>query len=324
MTRPLARSCRAAFAAPLVLAVAALCARPGHAQDGGSLYRAGVEAYGRGDYDVACRQFAESHRVEARSAPLYMLGRCEERRGRLATAMGHFEQVLALPGVDAATRDHAQRELDSLRGRVPKLVVAVAPDAPAGMKATLDGAPIALGAPVPVDPGQHQLEITAPGSAPQRNLVDAIEAQTVTVTAAPRPAFGGHQPPPAAAARPATGPPVAAPPDASGSHTMRTAGFVAGGVGIAALGVAAVTGILVLDRSSTFDDPASSASEREDARSAGETLIAVNWVGWALGLSGVGLGAALLIASAGGDGSGARPSARVSLTPGGAVAHGRF
>ncbi len=321
MTRPVARR-RAAVAAGFFLATAALCARPGHAQDGGTLYRAGVEAYGRGDYDVACRQFAESHRVDAKSAPLYMLGRCQERRGRLATAMGHFEQVLALPGVDAATRDHAQRELDSLRARVPKLVVAVGPDAPAGMKATLDGSPIALGAPVPVDPGQHQVDITAPSSLPQRNVVEAVEAQTVTVTAALRPDVAASQPPPAAPS--AATPPPAVAPDASGGSTLRTAGFVAGGVGIAALGVATVTGILVLDRSSTFDDPASSPSQREDARSAGETLIAVNWVGWAVGLAGVGLGAALLIGSAGGAGSSARPSARISLVPGGAVASGRF
>jgi hypothetical protein len=156
--------------------------------------------------------------------------------------------------VDAAARDgrtdrvrFAGDHVASLEKRVSRLTVAVAPEAAAtpGLEVALDGAPLprALwGAAQPVDPGAHEVTARADGKAPWRTSVrvaDQHDSATVTV--------GALDDPGRPEAATAGGEPVL-PDTADPGRGRRTAGYLVGGLGIAALGVGAYFGVSALSK----------------------------------------------------------------------------
>jgi hypothetical protein len=100
----------------------------------------------------------------------YHVALCEERLGRLATALQAY-----LTAEDQAAHTDAQdvlrlvgTQLTSLMPRVPRLALQVAPNLP-DATVTLDGATVEhtrLGGAFPIDPGIHRIEARAPGRAP--------------------------------------------------------------------------------------------------------------------------------------------------------------
>jgi hypothetical protein len=109
----------------------------------------------------------------------YHIALCDEHLGRVATALAGFTAAR-----DEAIAENAQdvlrlvgQEMSPLVARVPRLSIRVSP-AVAGTQVTLDGAvvrPEQIGATVPVDPGLHRVEATAPGRAPTRMEVTLDE-----------------------------------------------------------------------------------------------------------------------------------------------------
>ncbi len=68
------------------------------------------------------------------------------------------------PGSDHVA--YAKERVAALEPRVPRLTIKLADGAPDGTKVTLDGQEVAagdIGNPLPVDPGQHVIDVTAPG-----------------------------------------------------------------------------------------------------------------------------------------------------------------
>jgi hypothetical protein len=142
-----------------------------------------------GDYAGGCPKFADSMALYPTTSTALNLARCHEHAGELAAAWDAYHAALAHNG---ETRDARRRKglealardgLAALEPRLPRLRVVVE-DGPPGLAVTRDGQPVpvsALGESVPVDPGAHRIEATAPGHRPLRRTVDLREGETESV-----------------------------------------------------------------------------------------------------------------------------------------------
>jgi hypothetical protein len=180
----------------------------------------------------------------------YHVALCEEHLGHLAAALDEYtaaegqaraenaEDVLHLVG----------KRLADLGPRVPRLTIRLVPGVP-DATVTLDGAklsPAVFGTALPLDPGEHRIEATAPDRPPtirsvtmHERDVTAVDLQVAKPTPPPSPA--PVAPSPAANATPA--PPPSPPPETPAPPTgpSRTGAILAtaGAVVLVGTGVAA-------------------------------------------------------------------------------------
>ena len=271
--------------------------------------------------------------VEGNGSPnarLYV-GHCLQQLGKYVEAHKAFTAVVKQTTQRAdtkyeQTREAALAQLGLLEPRVAKVVVSVV-DVPSGLAVTLDGAPVEekdLGSPIVVEPGAHHIEGSAAQMTPvTRDVnVEAGESKTTILT------FKKSETSPAPAATTETTA-VKVETPSSGKFPMRTAGFIAGGVGVAGLAVFTIAG---LSAKSTFNrmsetcgaagcaDPGQ-ISEIDKGRSQ-QTLANV---GLAVGIVGLAAGATLVILSRNQNSDPAATVAVSGLPGGGALSYmGRF
>jgi hypothetical protein len=181
-----------------LLATAMAAAMVGHAMAGGpagsgagpdearrtALYREGVDLANAGKWGDAVKRFREV--VAIRSAPpaLFTLAQAEEHTGELATAERTYERALteAQAAHTADVAEAARDALSSIEPRVPRLVIMLAKPVD-GATATLDGAPVAIGEPVKVNPGERHVVVSAPGRRAFQSSISLTAGQSVGVTA---------------------------------------------------------------------------------------------------------------------------------------------
>jgi hypothetical protein len=300
------RSLYAATAVAILLAVA----RPAAADAGDNpkahaLFLEGRAALDKGDYPTACAKFTASLALAERASALLNLAQCEQIQGRLVAALAHWQKGIALlpPGDDrvAVSRERAA----ALAARVPRFTLELDAAAPPGTRVEVDGADADLAdlrSGKPLDPGRHTIVLIAPGHAEQRATVILVEREAKTVTLA-------------------ISPPIAS----SGGSAVRTAGFAIGGVGVASLIVAGVTGGMLVARNATIqaDCPNKVCSRAGfDLINGGGPLEIANAVAWGVGLAGIATG---VIMVAVGHGPKATQIAPTALPGGGGLwATGRF
>jgi hypothetical protein len=109
-------------------------------------------------------------KVKLTAGVRYHIALCDEHLGLVATALAGFTAAQ-----DEAVAENSQdvlrlvgQEMSPLAARVPRLSIRVSP-AVAGTQVTLDGEvvrPEQIGGTIPVDPGLHRVDATAPGRAP--------------------------------------------------------------------------------------------------------------------------------------------------------------
>ena len=161
----------------------------------------------------------------------YNIGQCEEGLGRIGAALADYELAERQAAGDPKSADVAmlaQSRASALRSRVPRLTLALPGPAPEGLAVTIDNAPIApasVGVALPVDPGHHTIDATAPRRAPLHREIDIKERGAIRVVIDVGPAVPG-------------GDEANATPDPGSSR--RTAGFVVAGLG----GAAAITSVI--------------------------------------------------------------------------------
>lgn len=241
------------FLLPAALLVAA-GARAGSA-DAEAAFREGRKAMQAGDLATACARFADSERIEPAPGTLLNLADCEERTGKLSSAKEHFGLAASgFPRGDVR-RGIAMQRIAEIEKRLAHLTLRLAATAPADT-VVHDGAALVagadLGAARVVDPGTHVVVVTAPGHADRSYSLTLHDGDQVeqTIDAGEVVAAAAPAPPVAPAALPS--PPVETAPASNASGAgVRTAGFVVGAVGVAAIATGAVTGLLALDRAST-------------------------------------------------------------------------
>ncbi|AUX43898.1 hypothetical protein SOCE26_053540 [Sorangium cellulosum] len=277
------------------------------------LFQDGKRLMDEGKISEACAKLAESQRVDPTVGTLLNLAVCHEKEGKTASAWAEFKEASALSaGIGQQDRSQfAAKRAAALEAHLTRLALEVAQPVP-GMVITLNGkelsAAAATGTGIPVDPGAAAIEAKAPGKQPwsqQVTLDPGSGTKQVTIPPLadiPAPAQAAPAPP---APRPAAAPPppassTAAAPGPAGSP-MRTLGFIAGGVGVASLGVGAVLGVMTLRRAADVEDGCSGSfgcspadvATNEDAR----TTALVSTITVGAGLACLGAGVALVLMS---------------------------
>lgn len=332
------RSTRSAISAAVLLASLAASA-PALADGTGTdpvaaaaLFQEGRDAAKRGDYAAACPKLADSYRLDPAPGTLLNLADCTERLGKLASAWQLFQQATEHLASSDARLAPAKLRTAALEARLSRLTVVLAPNAPEGTQVRRDATELGRGGlstALPVDPGDHEIVVIAPGREERRYSVSVAEGRTERILVEPG-ASVQKAPAQEAAPLPPLAAPAPAPASPRGMSTTRTVGLIVSGVGLAGIGGAIVTGLILPRKQSTVDtncDPDFVCNhEGFAAAQAGKSLAAANTTLWIVGGVLTGVGAALVVF--GGNGGAPRPGAAFTLYPlsGGAGASlaGRF
>jgi hypothetical protein len=227
----------------------ALTARPAAAQDKKELSKAraqfqrAIELEQAGNYSSALEQFREVGQVRMTPQVRFHIASCEEKLGRLVTALGGYQ--LAFADADSVGDDF-KAEVDAavtrLQASIPKLLIQRGSGAEAA-EIQLDGVTLgasSVGVPVPLDPGPHAISAKAPSALPFSQTVTILENEQKTVDVKLEPEPQEARP----AATVDTGTPVE-------KGNPRLVPYVIGGVGIASL---IGSGVLFALRQSTYSD----------------------------------------------------------------------
>ena len=294
--------------APLVLALAAAATWPSSAraqsdQDKGVatvLFDEAKALLAAGKVGEACRKLEESRRLDPLPGTILNLASCHEREGLTASAMAGFREARAM-----AERDHrddrvafAEEHMKALEPRLSMLVIVVGPDADRPeLSVTRDGIALgraAWGTRIPVDPGTHVIEASAPGKAKRR--VEIRVGPDGDVQKATLPALEDEAPPPPVVPPPAAPvtlappPPLPpeAPPPARGLSSRRVWAIASAGVGVLGVGAGSYFGARAI---SLHNDP--NAPGNTSLNNQAKFAADASTVTFAVGLVGLGLGAFL-------------------------------
>lgn len=248
-----------------------------------ALFRAALNARDKGDWNTACEKFHASMELDPVASTLINIAKCHEHEGKLATAWADINRAMVL---NRETSGEQRREelahygkglIDNLEPRLPKLKILIH-SKPSGLEIKRNGVNVstALGDPLPVDPGVHEIEATARGYLTEKRTVQVAEKQTVTVELS--------------LVKDVTSP-------------RRVTAYVVGGVGLAGLVLGGVMGGLTYDKLGVIKNNCSPPTEKERwcnatgltaADSAQSTGLA-STIGFAVGGVGVATAAILLL-----------------------------
>jgi tetratricopeptide (TPR) repeat protein len=192
-----------------------------------------------GNYARACPKLEESQRLDPAPGTLLNLADCEEKTGQLASAWQHLRALADQIPASDERRAVIQQRAAAMDKRVPRVVIVSPVHPPRGMRITRDGVELGLaatGIPIPANPGEHVVLVTAPGRADKRITFTLSEGITKTVNAELGPAERREGGDPVEPERP------------SSPAAKRTVGFIVGGLAVVALGVGTAFGLAALSK----------------------------------------------------------------------------
>ncbi len=300
----------------LVLAIVlSLLAGPVHAQSEAERQAArtlGEEAlklYESHDYEAAYDRFDKANRLlQAPTLELYM-ARSQLRLGKLASAYDHFrrgaeaELAADAPSQFVDAQQEARAALAKLEPRVPTLQVTVAGAGEGQRSLMIDGQPVtgwSADEPLRLDPGEHSVEVSAPGFESAVAIIRLTEGDAETLELALQPRADGEVT----------------------EEGILWPAIVAHGVGAFGLALGVITGVMA---TSEADDIKSRCAdnhclpEDEAQGDEAEVLAGLSTVGFVLAGAGAVAGVVLTVwrlSDPSGSGRDGGPSAVVKLAPG--------
>ncbi len=281
-----------------------------------SLAGEGYQALQQKDYAAAADRFSRADALV--HAPTLMVdwARALVGLGKFVEAQERYEQIIR-EGIDPKAPKSWQKafndagtELAALKPRLAWVTITVSGSSDA--RVTIDGAPVppaAIGVRRAINPGERQLRVSAKGYLVQKKTLELAEGSDTqaefTLEADPdQQAQASNMLDSNAPASPSTV-------DKRSPVPM----YVAFGVGGAGLIVGGVTGALALSKHSSLSKACNSngqcPSSESDTLSSYHTLGTISGVGFAVGLAGVGAGAALWFLNKGAE----RPAAGLTVRP---------
>ncbi|HWU90317.1 MAG TPA: hypothetical protein VN253_23795 [Kofleriaceae bacterium] len=215
-----------------------------------ALFADGQKAISAGDIEAACAKFEASLAKVTQLGTQLALASCYEKLGKTASAYGEFRAAAgaARKAHDMQRQVFAEQHATALEGRLSKLVVKLEPGYRIdGLEVKRDGMalmPAELGSAVPVDPGEHVIEGSAPGWTPYSYKVTVPpEPGTVEVIV---PALGKA---PVRVEEPKAEPKVMVQQPAPEQRTRRRyLAYGLGGGGIAVVGASLIIGAVASSR----------------------------------------------------------------------------
>lgn len=288
------------------------------------LYVEGVKHLAKGELEKAVERFERALALEPSAPLLFNLGQAQLKLGRLVAAKKSLVEAVALAEKKGPKSivELATTALGELGDRVPQISIEAVRGV-SGAKVTLDGAEVAAdGKGIDVDPGRHEVVVTAPGYERFKVSLELAEGdrERVTPTLVSTSEKGAADPEPVVAERQRGSTPVAP--------------LVVGGLGLVAVGAAGYFYLQVKDieddRKALWEEsgcpgptcpngePGEAESLREDAESKAR-----------LGNILLGVGATAIVAGGVWYYFASRPKKTeaavvVSPVPGGAIVSGRF
>lgn len=251
-----------------------------------------------GRWSDALEKLRRVAQVRQTAGVRYHIALCEEHLGQIASALADYTAAETQARVENA-QDVLRlvgKELIAASLRAPRVTIRVTPDLP-DLQIALDGAPLArerVGVPVPVDPGEHRIEATAPKHTPAHATVTVREQEAVVLDLelapmAVPPGTANGTPPSSTPNAFGPGETMAAPAAGTPPHSAHTGAIASTATAIALAG-AGVTAFLIAgsDHSSAVSEcaqiPSLSANACDSQR---------NWVrAWDFAAAGAWLGAA--------------------------------
>ena len=219
-----------------------------------TLFEEGKRLITRGDIATACEKFEASLQKIVQLGTQIALASCYEKLGKTASAWGEFRTAAS-----AASKAHDKRQqfaedhAAALEARLSKIAIMIIANRVDGLVIKRDGADVTaaeFGTAVPVDPGEHTVEASAPGRV-SWSIKVSVPA-TPGVVDVPVPALEKETERAVVEAPRAASPIVAPPPPADDSgeprRHRRVIAYAVGGGGIAMVGVSLVFGALASSR----------------------------------------------------------------------------
>jgi hypothetical protein len=259
---------------------------PAHAGDVAAaevLFQKGRAAMEGGDYETAGANFAESYHLDAAVGTVMNLAVCEEKLGMLAKSWEHWQHALRALSPNDRRRQFVEERIAALEADLPTLTIVVKVDNPQRIELERNGVAlgqVAWGVAVPVDPGVHEVVVKSPGHRPRRYQIEVAkgEARSVEVTTGPKLPERISEP--------------------NQTSSRVTWAYVVGGMGLAGLGTALATGIMLQRTKDTVDenclDNVCNAEGMRAVRN-GKKQLAANTTGFIVAGVGLGTGATLLL-----------------------------
>jgi tetratricopeptide (TPR) repeat protein len=186
------------------------------AESGGQepdVYQQAARLAAEGRWAEAADKYRAALTIRESATARFNLGQAERNLGRFASAKREFSRARELAAAERSedVERLASQALAALAQRVPTVAVAV-PRGLAGLEARIDGAPVATGRAIELDPGLHDLVVTATGREPFVRSMMLREGQRLRVAvsfdaprAPPAPPVHRKRPPAAVAG---SGPPI--------------------------------------------------------------------------------------------------------------------
>lgn len=204
----------------------------------------------------ACIALKKAYREDPRPSTLFLLAQCYDQWGQVATAAVLYEDYEAAfdklseedQKAEGDREDVASKRRSELEKRIPKVVLRVpreAPDSTRVLRRATEGGPlvaVAIGIPLPIDPGEHVLVTQVPGRVEVFTKFTLKEGENRTVEV--------NIPPPSADGDPTKKPkpiqpvPTLTPSLDPGISGRRVAAYTLGGIGAVGLVGGIVTGAI--------------------------------------------------------------------------------
>jgi serine/threonine-protein kinase len=220
-----------------------------------TLFNDAVKLLEAGEAAAACPKLEESQRLDPGVGTLLYLADCYKGVGRTASAWATFREASyaahAAGQYDRETT--AAAEADALLPKLTYVVFNVAGADTPGLEVKRDGQAVGKAlweTQVPMDPGEHQLEVSAPKKKTWTGTF-AVADTPQQVTTVPVPLLEDAPPEPVLTLGPQQGPPG----DRRKSGKLqRTFGYAAAGAGVVGLGLSGVFALMAVSDNSAADD----------------------------------------------------------------------
>ncbi len=223
------------------------------------LFNKGKELMASGDSASACPKLEESARLDPKVGSYAKLADCDEKMNKLVAARNHWQKA-----VNVAERDKdarlalAKENFERLDKVVPKVILSMATPFPPELAIRLDGLDVStatLGIALPVEIGNHKIDVTAKGKKPWSNAFVAASGAPTKINVPPL-EDGGASPAaavvaPTAAAKDAPAGDASKPSaDSSGGGVNPVIGYVLIGAGVVGGGIGTYFGLTALSKNS--------------------------------------------------------------------------
>jgi serine/threonine-protein kinase len=282
-----------------------------------ALFDQGVRLMKQNSFADACPKLEESERIDPAVGTLLYLGECYERAGKSASAWATFREAASL-ATNSGQPDRARvaaARAQELEPKLSRLSVELAPEV-----AKLEGVVVrrgkqriessAYGTPLPVDPAEYRIEVSAPGYEPWSTTVK-VEAGGNASVRVPALIKAPESAPPVVAG-PATASssgagvpaePAAKPLPKSGLSGQQTAGIVLGAVGLVGVGLGSYFGVRAISKNSDAEQhcPRGALCEDktgEDLTNKAQSAARASNIAFAIGGGLVAVGAVVYLTSA--------------------------